>query len=213
GVDIEARGEKFGTALQCASFWARKDAVEILLQCGADVNADGGTCGSPLINVLGWRDGALAMVQTLLEKGANANARFTGEDGSGSETALSTACRHGYQEIIKLLIENGADVNSFDVLLASASRNSSILQMILDYGADPNILQLADDSRKFATVLQYAFLCSMESVVQLLLERGADANIQGGQYETALQAAVVSWAGEAFAVVAILLDHGVDIKI
>jgi ankyrin repeat protein len=51
------------------------------------------------------------VAQTLLEAGANVNAR----DDRG-QTALMHAARYGYENTVKLLIEHRADVNLRDNL-------------------------------------------------------------------------------------------------
>ncbi len=58
-------------------------------------------------------------VRTLIEKGANVNARWT----SGS-TALISAASNGYTEIVKILIEKGANVNAKDKIGSTVLWNS-----------------------------------------------------------------------------------------
>ena len=52
-------------------------------------------------------DGDIEAVQSLIDKGADVNARDVNE-----WTALHHAAEYGYPDIARLLIQNGADVNA-----------------------------------------------------------------------------------------------------
>ncbi|TGZ80726.1 ankyrin, partial [Ascodesmis nigricans] len=85
--------------------------------------------------------------------------------------------------------------------LAAASGSEESVRLLLDYGANTNIM-----GGKYGTVLHAATLHhSNEAIVQLLLDQGADVNAQDDHYGTALQAAA---ANGNQAVVQLLLDHG-----
>ena len=61
--------------------------------------------------------GRAAIVQQLLQKGANPDARTT-----NGFTALMKAVGHeGCEEVVKLLLENGADPNAKDAVRTSAA--------------------------------------------------------------------------------------------
>ena len=53
-------------------------------------------------------DGDLPAVQTLLEKGADVNAK----DTTDGVTVLWMAAQEGHTEVVKLLLEKGAEVNA-----------------------------------------------------------------------------------------------------
>jgi ankyrin repeat protein len=77
--------------------------VAKLLEAGADV--DGGTPGhNTTALMIAARAGHLAVVQTLLTAGADANAQDRGE-----EVALNEAAFEGHLDVVKTLIEAGAD--------------------------------------------------------------------------------------------------------
>ena len=83
------------------------------------------------------RKGDLAQVKALLDKGASANSK-----SSYGQTPLFFACDRGYVEIVKLLIERGADVNVEDTfyhasaLTWAAQKNRfEIVKILLDHGA------------------------------------------------------------------------------
>ncbi|GKU06983.1 unnamed protein product [Fusarium langsethiae] len=62
-------GGKYGNALQAALWDGNLEVVQLLLDEGADVNAQGGSCGNAL-QAASW-DGNLEVVQLLLDEGAD----------------------------------------------------------------------------------------------------------------------------------------------
>lgn len=84
------------------------------------------------------RKGDAAAVKTLLERGADVNAKFR-----YGATALSYAADKGHVEVVKLLIERGADVNVKDtfykaqpIIWATFKGHARIVQALLDKGAE-----------------------------------------------------------------------------
>ena len=86
--------------------------VQVLVECGADVNARGRYGAAPLCYAL-WGQGPnftnLELVRWLLNHGADPNVRD--EDG---ETSLHAALRFGMLEMARLLVEHGASVKVKD---------------------------------------------------------------------------------------------------
>lgn len=148
--------------------------------------------------------GKVEIVRLLLEEGANVNARIVlGSYIEGptyacqhQDTALQKACFTN-KEIVKLLIDYRADVNSpakgklgRTALQAAAQHgDSTIVQLLLDHGADVNAPPAKD---RGATALQLAAITGNISLGLLLLERGADVNAPGALHDgrTALEGAV-----------------------
>jgi ankyrin repeat protein len=123
------------TALQIASLRGYVDVVRLLLDAGANVDAEGDLYGSALRAASS--EGHVAVVQLLLDRGAdvNANGHFYGyrwgDDCHGSHqtpqqhegcsailqavhniTALLVASSSGHLEVVRLLLEGGADANA-----------------------------------------------------------------------------------------------------
>ena len=67
------RGGKYGNALQAASYRGHMAVVQLLLDKGADVNAQGVKYGNTLQAALS--EGHMTIVQLLLAKGADVNAQ------------------------------------------------------------------------------------------------------------------------------------------
>ena len=101
---IETRNGVGSTPLHCASDGPSFNAgsvTRLLLEHGADVNAQSKTCMTPLH----WAssNGTLEVVRLLLEHGADVEVK--NDDG---ETALQEAVESGHDEVVKLLREHGA---------------------------------------------------------------------------------------------------------
>jgi len=112
----------------------------------------------------------------------------------------------GLEEIVRLLLDKGADVNAQggeygNALQAAASNgHEGIVRLLLDEGADVNA-----QGGFYGNALQVAAYEGHEGIVRLLLNEGADVNAQGGVYGNALQAAA-SRGHEG--IVRLLLDKG-----
>lgn len=133
-----------------------------------------------------------AMVYSLLQDGAEVNARYQQQD-----TALHAACTNNNREIIRMLLERGADANALDEegntpLMDSvlSGPDAEVVRMLLKAGANAN----QADAGGY-TPLHIASLLPGEeeaesaalSVIELLLEHGAEANRRTPDGDTALQ--------------------------
>jgi hypothetical protein len=171
------------TALQWACERGHLDVVQLLLEKGADVNAQGGECGNALQAAA--QGGHLEIVQLLLEKGADVNTQ-----GRHYGNAFYAAARGGHLKIVQLLLEKGADVNvqggrySNALQAAAQGRHLKIVQLLLEKGADVNA-----QGGEYGNALLAAAGGGHLKIVQLLLKKGADDNAYGGRYGHALQGA------------------------
>jgi ankyrin repeat protein len=94
--------------------------VHLLLDRGANVNAQGGHCDSALRAAS--MSGNIAIVQLLLDKGADINTQ--------GGHALLDAVWQEYEAVIPLLLEKGADLNVQD------GQYSIALQMASETGQE-----------------------------------------------------------------------------
>jgi ankyrin repeat protein len=189
--------------LVIASFFGHDTVVQLLLDQGADVNAQDGYWGNALQSAS--EQGHKQVVKMLLDKGADVNAQ-----GGHYGNALYAASGRGNEQVVKMLLDKGADVNARGRYWGNALQAASeqgykqVVKMLLDKGADVN----AQDGR-WGNALQAASGRGHEQVVKVLIDKGADVNAQGGYCSNALQAA--SARGDE-QVVKMLLDKGADVN-
>ncbi len=139
------------------------------------------------------RAGDLAAVKAAVEKGADVNTRT--EYGA---TALSYACDRGHVEVVRFLIERGANVNRADTFYQSTpltwaafNGHSEVVKLLLEHGALG-----AND------VLTLAVSQGDADLVQAVIDGGKP---DASALSTAL---VVATQGESAAIVALLQKAG-----
>jgi hypothetical protein len=108
GIDVNAAGGHWGTALQAASHRGTAGTVKLLLDRGADVNASGGHWGNAL--QAASFSGQEEVVTLLVERGADVNA----QGGRQYRTALQAAMCANQEGIASLLLKNGAKADIAD---------------------------------------------------------------------------------------------------
>ncbi|KAF7328224.1 Pfs, NACHT and ankyrin domain protein [Mycena venus] len=223
GAEVNAQGGKYGDALQAALLRvhnemeryfrigsAEREAkqgdfemVRLLLEHGADVNAQRGEHGNALYAAC-WK-GHIEIVHLLLQHGAEVNVK-----GKEDDNALYAATSKGHIETVRLLLEHGAEVNAQGgkygnaLQAASSEGDVDIMHLLLKHGAVMNA-----QGGEYGNALQAASLGGDVGIVRLLLEHGAEVNAQGGKYGNALQAASL---GGDVKLVRLLLEHGAEIN-
>jgi hypothetical protein len=136
GADIYVQGGPYGNPLLIASSSGHDSTVRLLLENGADINAQGPYGNALRAASIGGHDD---IVQLLLEKGADIKAP---EGVFGSPLQLASS--GGHRAIVQLLLENGADVNEKDGMYGNALQAAlakgyhSIVQLLREKGADNN---------------------------------------------------------------------------
>jgi len=128
----------------------------------------------------------------------------------GGETALSMICGSGSIEMIRLLLENGADPNgksttsSIPIVNAALANSLDIAEILLDAGADPNAAfdepNFGEDGKR--TALMLAAHRGHSEMTKLLLKHGARAGTLNEPGETALSLAEDSGHTEIVALLA-----------
>ena len=160
GADVNAQDKQGFTALMIASKEGNIEIAKLLIEEGANVNAEDEMGFTALM--LASRNGHIAIVKLLIESGADINAKVRlvsyhtesvsiwGSIFGGGEirryyinpsTALMAASSEGHTEIVKLLIESGADVcfrdeEGFTALKwASSEGHIDIVKLLREAGA------------------------------------------------------------------------------
>lgn len=171
--------------LQSASSKGHEHVVRFLLEKGALVNASRSRgIGSPL--QAATKGNYESIVRLLLENGADVN--HDGEFG----TALHIASYGGFENLARSFLNKGADVNmsgkskSTPLLLASATGHDSVVQLLLQHGANPRAVvksyrQEYSSATQFGTALQAAVYRGHEKVTRLLLDHPTFSEITEGK--------------------------------
>ncbi|KAH9985146.1 hypothetical protein BJV77DRAFT_1071565 [Russula vinacea] len=139
------------------------------------------------------------------------------------ETPLRAASYNRHMDVVRVLLDHGANVNTIDkknTPLSSAydGKHLEIMRLLLEHGADADALHRCND-----LVLHQASIDGQAEVVHLLLRHNADVNARGEYDWTPLQCA--SFFGHTKVVqllldlngfreiVQLLLEHGADVNI
>jgi ankyrin repeat protein len=155
GADVQATDFVKTTTLRAAALGNDTETIRIMVDAGVDVNAGDLPGITPLMMAAGW-SGNLPAVKILLAKGAKVNAvsapvmglpSKNGPSEFGLLTPLLMAAPFGPPELIRVLLDAGADVNAKDVrgmtplmlALATDRQDRAIIGMLLEHGADPQI--------------------------------------------------------------------------
>ncbi|XP_014671481.1 PREDICTED: ankyrin-1-like [Priapulus caudatus] len=195
GADPNVADSYGRTTLYRASCFGRLDIVRLLLETGANPNvAETRNGATPLMMAV--KDGEEAVVRMLLSHGADANAA----DSQG-RNSLYYAAFSGWLDIVRLLLEAGADPTS--LYHAACLVRMDIGRLLLEAGADPNVAKT--NSR--AMPLMMAVNKGDEAVVRMLLSHGADANAADSYGQTTLYQAACF---DRLDIVRLLLEAGAD---
>lgn len=159
--------------------------------------------------VLAAKDGNLSMVQSLLEKGVSPNVR-----DSDGVPALMWAAEGDHIDIVRLLLDEGADVNAkktkngTTVLMETAEEgNTEVVKLLLDRGAKVNVKRTKDG---ITALMEAADKCHAD-IIKLLLDKDAEVNVKTtDDGTTALMEAADEGCTET---VKLLLDKGAKVNV
>lgn len=176
-----------------------------LVRQGVPIDQRGGTMDETAL-IISARHGHLGMVRTLLEAGANINARTKYDD-----TALNAATAFCHPNVALFLIEKGADPNAKNselgappILQATHCNNVDVVRALIKHKANVN-----DSDRRGRTALIEAAIRGHVPIAESLLAAGADVNRPGKQFEAPLYEAAHQ-GGDPM--VSLLLAHGAEVN-
>lgn len=184
-ANIEERDIYGRTPLFYATNYSTSWMVELLLQRGANVNAQSDRWDTALMAV---NPPPIDTVRILLDHGVDVNIK-----GYLWNTALM---EYVYDpEVIKMLIDHGADVNAKNQSLETALMKSTMketVQVLLDNWADVNAM----NSNGY-TALMYALnKKDQKEIVDMLIKKWADVNARNKFWKTALMLVTEDWTTE-----------------
>ncbi|KAK2788427.1 hypothetical protein FQN53_003573 [Emmonsiellopsis sp. PD_33] len=193
------------TAMCVAAKGGHKGVVKLLLSKSSEIPEDTyQNCEEALW--LAAKEGHGAVVRLLLENGQSATInRFT----PIPVLVLNRAARAGDVPVMRILFENGADVNSktFEARtplhVAADVGQDAAVRVLLENGADIN-----SKDAYTQTPLRLATRNGYDAVVRVLLEMGA--NIEDGNHEGETPLIIAAKSGHIM-VVRLLLQHGAEV--
>lgn len=201
GADVNAHGTRSWTPLIHASLTKNVEVVQLLLNRGAKLSEKNGTGHQELGHAVDT--GSSEIVRLLLDAGAKPN------DGKGVSFCLARAAQRGYLDVVKLLIDRGANV-------APEGTGGFYFMLQVANGNNVDALKLILDKRKelgkedLGTVLISACMSGRPEIVEFLLSRGADVNVRNeGDQRTPLHAAAHRGSSK---LIKLLIDAGADVN-
>ena len=139
-VDEPNSGKWSATPLYWSLFDCKFEAVELLLKKGANANSADSFGLAPLHLAVCCKDVDPSLIEHLIEKGADVNLKNTSDGWRGLHYAISC----GSDDVARLLIEKGAEVNAIaddgttPLILAAQNDSVFIAKLLLEKGANVN---------------------------------------------------------------------------
>ena len=221
GADINLPDPDGVSPLLVAIMNANWDLAKQLIEAGADVNQWDIYGEAPLFTAVGLRSqlsggkgsidplnetNGMTILQMLLERGANPNmqlffrpANVRGSTNTRGSTPLIRAVNGADMEVMKLLLQHGADANlimadrqtAIMAVIAGRASETQALEMIRilrEAGADVNVIALINhrEETRGGTALHYAVRKRYKEVIKKLAEYGIDMNAKDQDGLTAL---------------------------
>lgn len=205
-LDINASNSAGKTALHKAPYGGCADAIDILVEAGAVVDACACDRRTPL-HVACERDDSGDVAEALIRHGADKDKLL-----SNRRSPLHLAARHGRFHVVKVLLAAGADVtlrygtnNSSALDLACMHGHVGVVKVIIEHGVSVN----RHFSDRWIPALHVAATnCNSRDVINMLVDAGAGIEATDYRHKgTPLMLACTSDNTEA---VRALLQHGAD---
>ena len=218
GADINAESRDYKTPLEaqaarpCDSSKAIQEKMRImalLIESGATIRSWG--YKTMLANEQTLFNGRLSVEDAVALIEAGADVEALSEYG---DTPLSCQCAAGNLDVVKLLIDSGADVNrpcaGYDGQRPiHFATTVDIVRLLIERGAE---VDATDKDRETPLMIQARRCRTPDSsefaqcfgIVELLIELGADVNARDENGRCVLEKA------SAYEVIKLLIDHGAD---
>jgi ankyrin repeat protein len=170
------------TPLRAAASSGRVEIVKFLLKKGADINANGDSILSSAADgtPAKWKK-KLKIAKILVEAGIKTN-----------NSAIIEAARREFLEMVKFLLDNGADPNFVDnrttpAYAAAETGNVKIMTLLLDSGAKFSVPESLITKE---TPLHIAAKFNKSEMVDFLIKNGIDVNSKAIYNNTPLHSAI-----------------------
>ncbi len=198
-IDVKDR-EKM---LFAACFGNHKFLVEKLLKLGVNVNAKNKYDRTPLFGAIN-KKADIEIIKLLINSGADIHIR-----AKRGESLLNTAASFGKQEIIKLLLSKGMNINEWEntnpLFNAIKNKHKEVALFLIEKG-----IKIDEKSYFRGTILHYAALLGYKDVIEKLLEKGFNINAKDLNKNTAIVGPAEKGNDD---MARFLIDKGISIKI
>ena len=213
GVNISIKDYSGTIALDLAKQEGNCKIVELIENSKQTIN-------SKLL--IAAKKGAIDEIIGLLNRGVNINVQY-----QSGETALHEAIQYNHTEVVKLLVNNGIDINAKEdrrgkTALYTACEEAyfkrhpeyldckqarfEIVQLLIDKGADINT-----SDNEIVTPLHRMICVGYFEMVQLLIKNGANVNTNNKSGYTPLHTACTY--GPKTRIAKLLVESGADVNI
>jgi len=170
-IDEPNPGNWNATPLYWSLSNCKYEAAEYLLKKGANVNSTDSFGMSPLHLAVCCKDTDLSLIEHLIEKGADVNYKNTPDGWTGLHFAIFS----GADDVARLLIEKGANVNAIaddgttPLILAAKNDSVFIAKLLLEKKANVN---WRDIHKKSAMSYVKSIFHKKKKMIQLLESYG-----------------------------------------
>lgn len=183
GADVAIRNLGGHQAIHWAAEHGHLDIVKFLQASGADIHSTGNTGANLLTEAC--EDGHLEIAEYAIAEGVDIESDRATRDGF---TPLVAASYKGYANIVRFLLDRGANIHvGDDAPLEWACLHGQLgtAELLVSRGA--NVNGTGGDGH---TILEKMANDNRYDVVKFLIGHGADPNLPGEDGETAMDAAV-----------------------
>ncbi|XP_060527199.1 ankyrin repeat domain-containing protein 17-like isoform X2 [Cylas formicarius] len=143
GAQVNMPTDSFESPLTLAACGGHVDLAMLLIERGANIEEVNDEGYTPLMEAA--REGHEEMVHLLLGQGANINA----QTDETQETALTLACCGGFTEVADILLKGGANIElgaSTPLMEAAQEGHLDLVRFLLEYGANVNAVTQTNDT-------------------------------------------------------------------
>ncbi|KAH3816102.1 ankyrin repeat and sterile alpha motif domain-containing protein 1B-like [Dreissena polymorpha] len=185
-ASVDSQDGKGNTALHMAVFGAKMEIVDLLLHNRAKVNVQNSDGNSPLHIACQLDKDRVHMLLKLLSNNADYSLR-----NKDNKTALDMAAMFNKADAVSVLLDHDHGIEESKrvsrtsntvVMIEAAKRGyKEVIELLLDYGYDPNQLHKEQDTYALMEAVRFVRL----PVVDSLLKYGAKPGLKNSKNESA----------------------------